>query len=129
MQLINRFKFFYLKKIKKISLPRDIIRQAVKRNKNKIAVVEKDKSFTYKEIYERGKKLADSLKKLGFEKGDAVALIMYNCREYFEIRIAAYLSGIILAPLVPDTSLQDIIFILNDCKAKAVIYHEDLFSQ
>ena len=120
--------FFYLRKIKKIALPRDLIIEAVKRNKNKIAVIEKDKSFTYQEIYERGIKLADSLIDSGLNKGDKVAILLYNCREYFEIRIAAYLSGIVLAPLVPDTSLEDIIFILNDCKVKAVIYHEDLFS-
>lgn len=120
--------FFYLKKIKKLVLPRDLIIEAVKRNKNKIAVVKKDKSFTYQEIYERGVKLANALASLGLNKGDKVAALLYNCPEYFEIRIAAYLSGIVLCPLVPDTLIEDIIFILNDCNVKTVIYCGDLFN-
>ena len=120
--------FFYLKKIKKIVLPRDLIKEAVKRNRNKIAIIECGKNYTYQEIYERGEKLADSLNKMGIKKGDKVALLMYNCREYFEIRIAAYLSGVVLVPLVPDTSLEDVVFILNDCNVKVVIYHKDLYN-
>lgn len=109
--------FFYLKKIKKIVLPQDLIKEAVKKNKDNF------------EVYERGKKLANSLSDLGFKKGDKVALLMYNCKEYFEIRIAGYLSGIVLCPLVPDTATEDIIFIIKDCKAKAVIFNENLLSK
>jgi acyl-CoA synthetase (AMP-forming)/AMP-acid ligase II len=127
MQFINSLKLFYLKNIKRVYLPKDLIKEAVKRNTNKIAVAEKGKNFTYQEIYERGKRLANSLEKVSLKKGDKVALFMYNCREYFEIRVAAYLSGIVLCPLVPDTLLEDVIFILNDCDVKAFIYHEDLF--
>lgn len=127
MQFINSLKLFYLKNIKRVYLPKDLIKEAVKRNTNKIAVAEKGKNFTYQEIYERGKRLANSLEKASLKKGDKVALFMYNCREYFEIRVAAYLSGIVLCPLVPDTSIEDVIFILNDCNVKAIIYHEDLF--
>jgi acyl-CoA synthetase (AMP-forming)/AMP-acid ligase II len=127
MKFINATKFFYLKKVKNISLPKDLIEEAVKKNKNKISITEKEDTFTYQEVYERGKKLANSLLKLGLKKGDSVALLMYNCREYFEIRVAAYLSGLVLCPLVPDTLLEDIIFILNDCDIRAIIYHKDLF--
>lgn len=128
MELKYLLTSFYLKKIKRIILPRDLILQAAKRNKNKTAIIEGGKSYTYQEIYERGKKLADSLSNLDVKKGDRVALLLYNCKEYFEIRIAAYLSGLVLCPMVPDTSLEDIIFILNDCAVKAIIYNEDLFN-
>lgn len=128
MNFKAKLAYFYFRKIKKIFLPRDLIIEAVKRNKNKIAVVEENKSFTYQEIYERGKKLANSLADLGLNKGDKIAILLYNCREYFEIRIAAYLSGLVLCPLVPDTLLEDIIFILNDCNVKAIIYHNDLYN-
>lgn len=127
MQFLNKIKLFYLRVIKRIFLPRDLIRVAISRNKNKIAITENGKSFTYQEVYNRGKKLANSFKKNGLNKGDKIALFLYNCKEYFEIRIATYLSGIVLTPLVPDTSIEDVIFILNDCNVKALIYNEDLF--
>ncbi|MFH1771819.1 MAG: class I adenylate-forming enzyme family protein [Candidatus Omnitrophota bacterium] len=124
--LRNIFAKFYLQEIKRLKLPRDLIMCAVKRNGDKIAVIDREREINYRELYARSKKLANSLKNLGIKKGDKLAVLLYNCREYFEIRIAAYLTGIILVPIVWDLNLDNIKFILNNCHAKALIYHPEI---
>lgn len=129
MDLKPRLLYFYYKIIKGIVLPRDLIKESVNKNRDKIAVSESDKKHTYFEIYQRAKRLSNSLSNIGLKKGDRVALFMYNSKEYFEIRIAAYLSGIVLIPLVYDLSIDDIKYILKDCEPKAIIYHKELLSE
>jgi acyl-CoA synthetase (AMP-forming)/AMP-acid ligase II len=126
MQLINHLLKWYLKKFKALNLPRDLIRFAIKRNKDKVAIVDNGVHVRYAELYERGKKLANALLKLGVIKGDRLGILLHNCREYFEIRIAAYFTGIVLVPLVWDMPLEDIVFILNDCEVKCLIYHPEI---
>lgn len=124
----NRLIQIYLRRIKGLSLPRDLIRYAVKRNHNKIAVVDGKREISYDKLFERAKRLANGLLKLGLNKGDKLAILIYNCQEYFELRIATYLTGIVLVPLSWDLDLEDIIFILDDCEVKTFIYHPQILA-
>ncbi|MCQ9207687.1 MAG: acyl--CoA ligase [Omnitrophica bacterium] len=126
MAITGRLIEIYLRKIKGLNLPRDLIKYAVKRNSCKTAVVDGGRELTYKELYERANKLANALLGMGIGKGDKLALLIYNCREYFEVRIATYLTGIVLVPIVWDMAPEDIIFILNDCEIKALAYHPEI---
>lgn len=96
---------------------------AFQRNAGKIAVIDGNRQVTYAEFNQRAKKLANALLSLSLKKGDKLGLLIYNCQEYFEIRAAAYFTGIILVPLVWDLELEDIAYILNDCRVRALIYH------
>lgn len=121
--------YFYFKKIRKMSLPRDVIRFAVEKNYHKIAAVDRGREISYGKLYERAKKLANALSALKINKGDKLAVLIYNCQEYFEIRIAAYITGIVLVPLIWDLDLETAIFILNDCRVKALIYHPGILGK
>ena len=120
--MINNLKKLYLQKIRKLYLPRDIIRDSIRKNHDRLAVIDGERKISYGELYKRAKRLINSLTELGINKGDRVAVLMYNCQEYFELRIASYISGIVLVPLVWDMKIKDIIFILDDCSVKALIY-------
>ncbi len=122
----NKLIYFFLRYINGIALPRDLIRFAVKRYADAVAVVDGQVEVTYKELYLRAVKLADALTKANINKGDRLGILIYNCRHYFEIRLATYLAGIVLVPLSRDLSGEDIILIANDCAIKAFIYHAPL---
>ncbi len=127
--MINNLKKLYLQKIKKLYLPRDIIRDSIRKNHDKLAVIDRERKISYGELYKRAKRLINSLTELGINKGDRVAVLMYNCQEYFELRIASYLSGVVLVPLVWDMDIRNIIFILNDCNVKLFIYHPEIIGK
>ncbi len=126
MPIKNCLVNIYLRKIKGFVLPRDLIRYAITLHGDKIAVIDGERTISYGELYERAKKLSTALLNLGLGKGDTLGVLLYNSQEYFEIRIAAYLTGIVLVPIVWDMALEDMICILNDCKVKALIYHAEI---
>lgn len=117
---------FYLQKIRRLILPRDLIQYAAKKHAAKIAAVDGEREITYGRLYERAKKFANTLIGLGIYKDGKLAVLLYNCQEYFEIRIAAYLTGIVLVPIIWDMEPKDIISILNGCDVKALIYDPEI---
>jgi len=126
MPIINKFAKFYLQKIIGLALPKDVIKYSVNRHREKIAVIDQGRQITYGELYKRAMKLANTLIGLGLNKGDKLGVLLYNCQEYFEIRIAAYFTGIVLVPVIWDMELESIILILNSCEVKCLIYHSDI---
>ena len=117
---------WYLQKVKGLNLPKDLIKYSIKKHHDKIAVIDGDRQATYGELYERAVRLSNILTSLGIGKGDKLGVLLYNCQEYFEIRIASYLTGIVLVPIIWDMPVEDIIFILNDCEVKSLIYHPEI---
>ncbi len=123
MLIINKLAKLYLQKIKGLILPKDIIKYSAKKHHEKIAVIDQGRQIAYDGLYKHAMKLANALTSLGMKKGDKLGVILYNCQEYFEIRIASCFTGIVLVPIVWDMFLEDVIFILNDCGVKCLIYH------
>jgi acyl-CoA synthetase (AMP-forming)/AMP-acid ligase II len=116
--------YSYLKHIRRLILPKDLIRFGISRNRNKIAFPEEN--ITYEVLYENSKRLANALLEIGLRKGEKIAFFSKNCREYFEVRIATYLSGIVPVPLIWDLKIEGLIKILNECSVKAIIYQNEL---
>jgi len=65
----------------------------------KIAVKDKDRSFTYKEFMNRAKALTAFFHAQGLKKGDRVGILMSNRLEHIELDIAVALAGLIKVPL------------------------------
>ncbi len=63
----------------------DLIERNAKIFKDKRAVVFEDKALTYQDLKDRSYQLANTLKAVGVEKGDRVAVLAFNCMEYLEI--------------------------------------------
>lgn len=124
--MANNLTRFRLKNIKRLIIPRDIIEFSVEKNSNKIAIRDENKNLTYSKLYSRSKKLANGLLSLGLKKGDKLCIILKNSSESFETRIACYLAGIILVPLIIDIEKEDLIEILNDLNINTIIYHQEV---
>lgn len=116
----------YLKKIKRLNLPREIISFAIKRHAEKIAFPEL--GICYQDLYHNSLKLANALNSLGIKKGDCVAFYAQNCHQYFEARIATYSAGMIFLPIIWDMEYSELVNILKDCNVKAFIFQEDLLA-
>ncbi len=102
------------------------------------AVVFRDRRFTYAEWNERTRRLGNYLSSLGlgchrerasladWESGqDHLALYLYNGNEYLEGMLGSYKARV--APFNVNYRYVDdeLVYLLNDAKAKAIVYHAE----
>ncbi|XP_067681240.1 uncharacterized protein [Haliotis asinina] len=78
------------------------------------------RSYTYKEVEEAAVKVASALTRLGYTKGDAIAIFSVNVPEYCMLILAAALCGIVVTPANPAYSAGELARQLEMSKAKAV---------
>ena len=104
----------------------DFLKRALVAHSTKEAIVCGDARLTYRQFGERVNCWANSMRKLGIEKGDRVAMLSQNCHRVLEAFFGTPLLGSILMPLnfrlVPD----DFDYILNHGGAKVLIVEEGL---
>ncbi len=73
-----------------------IISTAAKRTPSQIISYKGKENYTYQEFYERVKRLASSLVRLGVKKGDVVAVIDWDTNRYLEAYYAIPMAGAVI---------------------------------
>lgn len=100
----------------------DALRSSVQRNPNKTAFVFKDRRLTYSEFDERVNRLANGLISKGYSPGDHIAILAFNCIEYFEILFALAKAGMVGVPVNFRLVGYELAYIINQSDSKAIIY-------
>ena len=67
--------------------------------------------------------LVQGLRELGFQEGDAVAMLLPNCLEVFELYLAVLQAGFYLVPINWHLVGPEVAYIVQDCEAKAFVSH------
>ncbi len=80
-----------------------------------------DKTITYREGSQRLNQMANALLGLG-NQGDRVAILSSNRFEAYEVYLAAMNAGMAAVPLNPKSHQTDHAFVLNDSKARFVVF-------
>lgn len=91
----------------------------------RVAVISREKSYTYEALNRRAKRLANALLKQGVEHGDRVGLLMPNNNEFLETYFATAKIGAVLVPVNTRLAGPEIDFILKDCTVKGFIFGKD----
>src|SRR5262249_5343556 len=68
-------------------------------------------------------RLVHGLRELGFREGDAVAMLLPNCLEVFELYLAVLQGGFYLVPINWHLVGPEVAYIVQDCEAKAFVSH------
>ncbi|MFH1246073.1 MAG: AMP-binding protein, partial [Candidatus Omnitrophota bacterium] len=106
-----------------------VLENSAKRFPWKKCLVSEQGCFSYRVINKKANTLASGLKeKLGIRKGDSVAILLNNCPEYIITLFAILKAGAICVPLNTFLSLEELKYILKDCRAKLLISSSDFFS-
>jgi fatty-acyl-CoA synthase len=82
--------------------------------------------LTYKQIGERTRRLADSLTKLGVEKGDRVGTLAWNHHRHLEAYFAIPCIGAVLHTINIRLSPQHISYIINHAEDSVLLVDPDL---
>lgn len=99
----------------------------LKKTPEKVAIIFKEKSITYRELDENIKKSARALLSLGINRGDRVTLFMNNCVELIELYFACFRIGAIAVPLNHRYQTEEVVYAANHCTAKVLIANSNLF--
>jgi len=101
--------------------PLDWKRRAVKYYPEKVAVIDGDKKFTYKEFGKRVDQLTIALHNAGIDNKDHVAVMLPNNHAMLECFYGITPLGAVIVPLNYRLSTKDLTYILKHCDAKMLI--------
>jgi fatty-acyl-CoA synthase len=101
--------------------PLDFLARSAFVYRDKIAVVDGERRFTYAEFNERAHRLASALSRIGVEPGDRVAVLAPNTLMALEPHFAVPLAGAVLVMLNTRLKTSELAWILNHCGAKALL--------
>ena len=108
--------------------PLDWKRRAIKYYPEKVAVIDGEKQFTYKEFGQRVDKLSAALLKAGIQKGDHVAVMLPNTHYMLESFYGICQIGAVLVPLNYRLNAEDLEYIIKHSDSKMLIVDEEFTS-
>ncbi len=80
-----------------------------------------DEMLTYQDLDEHSNQGAQLFRSLGLVKGDHIALLMENTRQFLEICWAAQRAGLIYTPISTHLQRDEVLYILNNCGARLLV--------
>ncbi|MCL4421633.1 MAG: long-chain fatty acid--CoA ligase [Actinobacteria bacterium] len=105
-----------------------VAKQAFRRG-DKVALVDDtaaSDSFTYTQFDDRTSQLGRALIALGVRRGDRVAMLLFNSISFMEAIFACAKLGAIAVPVNVRLTSHEIAYILADCGADVLVYHQAL---
>jgi acyl-CoA synthetase (AMP-forming)/AMP-acid ligase II len=102
------------------------MRFAVKKHGDKVAIIDGNKCITLDELNQSVNKLCHGLLSLGMQKGDKIAVLLHNRKEYIEIRLASYKYGFIFCALIDDFTQNQRLETLNEIMCRILFYDDRL---
>ena len=92
----------------------DPLRTALQLAPDKVAVIDGDSTFTFRQLNQRCRRLAGAIAGLGAVKGDRVAILAANGHAYIEAYVAAPAAGFVLVPLNTRHADPELLYALED---------------
>ena len=99
----------------------DQVKHWAKISPDKIMVIDGDVTMTYAEVFDRARRFAGGLIKLGIKKTSRVAAIMYNNYRYYDLYYGVSAGGYVFVPLNFRLAGSEIAYQINDSGTQIVI--------
>ena len=103
-----------------------LLRQAAERYPDRLAIVYRNMSLTYREVVSMVNCIANGLSSLRLRKGDCLCIYTKNCPEYSLTFIAAASLGLVVSPIPPACKDHEIRYQLEHSEAKAILVQREL---
>ena len=88
---------------------------------NRVAVIDRERQFTYREFDARCRRLASALSKVGVGPGDTVSVVAANVLALLEVHYAVPMLGAVLNPINIRLDAPTIAFTLEHGEAKVIL--------
>lgn len=104
----------------------DLFKEQAKKTPDNIAVVYKEKSFTYAQVDEISDRIAGFVHSKGIGKENVVSVLIPRCEYMVIASLGVLKSGAAYQPLDPSYPPERLNFMINDSSAKLLIADESL---
>ncbi|MGE5131778.1 MAG: AMP-binding protein [Gemmatimonadota bacterium] len=94
--------------------------------RDRVAIIDGDRTFTYAEFAERAHRLAGALQQLGVQRGDRVAALCVNSHVMLELHNGVPLAGAVLVPLNIRLSPDELVYIVQHSGARVLVATAEL---
>jgi long-chain acyl-CoA synthetase len=84
------------------------------------------RDMSYAEFCRETRRVSATLRSLGVERGDRIALVSESRPEWLMLEFAALAAGVVLVPMFPTLTPQQIGFIVQNSGAKMLVVSNDL---
>jgi fatty-acyl-CoA synthase len=101
--------------------PLSFIERAARVYPQRLAVVHEEQRYTWKQTYERTRRLASALAKRGIRRGDTVAVMLPNTPPMYEAHYGVPMCGAVLNALNTRLDPEAVAFMLKHGEAKILI--------
>jgi acyl-CoA synthetase (AMP-forming)/AMP-acid ligase II len=102
-------------------LPHEFLEGSARKYSNKIALVQKEERWTYREIEERANQVAHLPRNQGIQRGDRVAIFLDNSVEPVTFLLGILKGDAVFLMLSSLLKPPKLGYILNNCRAKMMI--------
>lgn len=102
------------------------LEESARRFPQKTALVFQAARLSYAEIERLSNRLAHALQEGGVQRGDRVAIFLENSVEAVVSIFAVLKTGAVFLMINPSTQADKLAFVLNDCRAVALVSHTKL---
>ena len=101
--------------------PLDFLKRSAETYPDHVAVIHGALSFSYRQLYERSRRLASALAKAGIGLGDTVAIVAPNIPAHLEAHFGVPMTGAVLNAINTRLDAKTIAFTLDHGEAKVVL--------
>jgi acyl-CoA synthetase (AMP-forming)/AMP-acid ligase II len=98
-------------------------RELARQHAERIAIVDERGAWTFRQLQSRITRFGNALRALPLAKGDRVALLIPDIREYLEADYAIMSAGFVRVPLDPRLTRPDLAALLRFSDATALVAH------
>ncbi len=88
-----------------------------------------NKTFTNRQLLHHANLLANGLRNLNVQKGDKVIVMLPNCPEVLISYQGILRRGAVIVPLIPLLNEKELMHILGNCEAVAMVTTRDIFQK
>lgn len=99
---------------------RSRLAEAVRKYGSKTAITMGEQQVSYRQLDEESNRVANALLKMGVNKGDRVAMLLYNCLEFVAIYFGVVKIGGVAVLLDAKYKESELTALFNDCRPRVL---------
>jgi acyl-CoA synthetase (AMP-forming)/AMP-acid ligase II len=98
----------------------DLLVRRVEETPDKVFATDGTRSFTFRDLFDAGQRLAVGLHRRGLRRGDTAAVQLPNWVEFIQVLTALSRLGVIMVPIMPIYRREDVGYVLSNAGVRAV---------
>jgi len=90
---------------------------------DRTAIVDEAGSWSFQRFHQRLTRFGNAIHGLGLVKGDRIALLLPDCREYLEADYGSMAAGFVRVPMDPRLTRRELVALLQRAGVRALVTH------